>query len=111
VRLILILLKLSLGASLKVERDLIFTLATQIKLTVMKNQSALFLVVSMAIWNFACKDDGEKVDPVTVSLVETLNQELVHLTQDPAQWIDDQFLRDALDLVVDAHAELAHIAA
>lgn len=62
----------------------------QIKLTVMKNPSVLALIVSLATWNFACKDDEEKVDPVTASLVETLNQELVHLTPDPGQWIDDQ---------------------
>ena len=56
----------------------------------MKNRPLFALIISMAIWNFACKEDEEKVDPVTASLVETLNQELVPLSPDPIQWIDDE---------------------
>ena len=56
----------------------------------MKNPSALALIVSLAIWTFACKEDEEQVDPVTASLVETLNQELVPLTPDPGQWTDER---------------------
>ncbi|HMG92242.1 MAG TPA: erythromycin esterase family protein [Chryseolinea sp.] len=57
----------------------------------MKKLSALLLIVSLTSWNFACKeDDDEHVDPVTASLVETLNEELVHVTTDPGQWIDNQ---------------------
>ena len=99
-----------MGALLKVERIRFFTPATQIKLTVMKNTSALALIVSLAIWNFACKEDEEKVDPVTASLVETLNQELVHLTPDPGQWIDDQlhFLDAVSDHTIVGLGEATH---
>ena len=75
----------------------------------MKNP-ALALIATLVIWNFACKEDEEKLDPVTVSLVETLNQELVHLTPNPGQWIDDQlhFLDAVSDQAIVGLGEATH---
>lgn len=60
------------------------------KLAVMKNPSVLILIVTLSIWIFACKEDEQRVDPETASMVETLNQELVPLSSDPIQWTDEQ---------------------
>ena len=64
----------------------------------------------MAIWNFACKDDGDPVDPVTASLVKTLDEELVPLTPDPVLWTDDelQFLDAVSDHSIVGLGEATH---
>ena len=76
----------------------------------MKNHSAIILIISLVIWNLSCKEDDEKLDPVTSSLVETLNEELVHLTPDPGQWIDDQlhFLDAVSDHTIVGLGEATH---
>ena len=76
----------------------------------MKNRSVLFLIVSLAVFAFACKKDEEHIDPVTTSLVETLDQELVPLTTDPTQWTDDelQFLDAVSDQAVVGLGEATH---
>src|SRR3989337_884655 len=76
----------------------------------MKNRSVLTLIVSLAIWVFACKEDEEPVDPVIASLVETLDQELVPLSPDATQWTNDelQFLDAVSDHAIVALGEATH---
>lgn len=45
-------------------------------------------IVIFAGWVVACNEETEHVDPVTASLVETLNDELRPLSSDPLQWTD-----------------------
>lgn len=76
----------------------------------MRKRSILFLIVSVAVLAFACKKDEEQIDPVTTSLVETLDQELVPLTTDPAQWTDDelQFLDAVSNQAIVGLGEATH---
>ena len=76
----------------------------------MKNRYILALITSLAICVFSCKEDEEKVDPVTASLVETLNQELDPLSPDPIQWTDSelQFLDEVSDHSIVALGEATH---
>jgi erythromycin esterase len=50
----------------------------------------IFIIAVIAFCLSACKDPGDKVDPVTTSLVDALNVELAPLSQDPSQWTDSQ---------------------
>lgn len=56
----------------------------------MKNHTLPVLIATLSIWVCSCKEDEPQVDPVTASLIGTLNQELVPLSPDPMQWTDDQ---------------------
>ena len=76
----------------------------------MKNRFVLALIVSLSIWVLACKENEEPVDPVTVSLTKTLDQELVPLSHDPAQWTNDElrFLDAVSDHAIVGLGEATH---
>src|SRR5688572_24893569 len=50
----------------------------------------LALLAALAFCASACKDDEEPVDPVTASLVETLNEHLVPLSTEPTLWTNEE---------------------
>ncbi|HYI78047.1 MAG TPA: erythromycin esterase family protein [Chryseolinea sp.] len=50
----------------------------------------LALLAALAFCALACKDDEEPVDPVTASLVETLNEHLVPLSTEPTLWTNEE---------------------
>ena len=68
------------------------------------------LIVSLAIWAFACKEDEDPVDPVTASLLKTLDEELVPLSPDPMLWTNDelQFLDAVSDHAIVGLGEATH---
>src|SRR5688500_202128 len=68
------------------------------------------LIVALGISLFACKDDDPEIDPVTASLIETLDHELMPLSSDPAQWTDEQlvFLDDVSDRAIVGLGEATH---
>ena len=76
----------------------------------MKNHYPLCLIISLVIWTFACKEDEPQLDPLTASLVETLNQELEPLSDDPIKWTNDemQFLDEMSDNDIVAMGEATH---
>jgi erythromycin esterase len=57
-----------------------------------------FLLAALVLGLSGCKEEeGPAIDPVTLSLVNTLNEELTPLSQDPVQWKDsDLTFLDAL---------------
>ena len=50
----------------------------------------LALLAALAFSVLACKDDEEPVDPVTASLVETLNEHLLPLSAEPTRWTNEE---------------------
>ena len=68
------------------------------------------LIVSLTIWAFACKEDEDPVDPVTASLLKTLDEELVPLSPDPMLWTNDelQFLDAVSDHAIVGLGEATH---
>jgi hypothetical protein len=78
----------------------------------MKTQPALLLILLQIICLSSCNDKEQKetLDPVTGSLVETLNAELVPLSTDPLQWTNDElkFLDGVSDRPIVALGEATH---
>jgi erythromycin esterase len=68
------------------------------------------LILSLTIWAFACKEDEDPVDPVTASLLKTLNEELSPLSPDPMLWTNDelQFLDAVSDHTIVGLGEATH---
>ena len=68
------------------------------------------LIVGLTIWVFACKEDEDPVDPVTASLLKTLDEELVPLSTDPMLWTNDelQFLDAVSDHAIVGLGEATH---
>ena len=76
----------------------------------MKNRPLFALIVSLILWAFACKEDEDPVDPVTASLLKTLDEELVPLSSDPTLWTNDelQFLDAVSDHTIVGLGEATH---
>src|SRR5688572_33221460 len=78
----------------------------------MTTRLARLLIVLLSLFIFSCDDKSqeEKLDPVTGSLVEALDEELVPLATEPLQWTNDEmkFLDDVSDRPIVALGEATH---
>lgn len=76
----------------------------------MKNRCILVFIGLLGVALFACREDAQRVDPVTASLVETLDQALVPLSSDPNQWTNEQlrFLDDVSSHAIVGLGEATH---
>ncbi|MEM1135538.1 MAG: erythromycin esterase family protein [Bacteroidota bacterium] len=74
------------------------------------DKSTIFLLLSLIPVFFSCKEDELALDPETVSLVQTLEEDLVPLTQDPLNWSNEalQFLDPIANKSIIALGEATH---